>query len=103
MKRLLPYLLAFPFIVTWETTYWIPAQCEKDQQPNIYAGNCINQVKGKNQVKFTDKPSFDKWMEGMKKGDPRFVVENIEVYEFDDKASETKKNLAKQPDAKLPK
>jgi len=83
MKRLL--MLIYPLIVTWETAYWVPVQCPEKQQPDTYAGNCIAEQKFIHQAKFTEKTDFDKWMEGIKKEDPRFKVKNVQVFEYDDK------------------
>lgn len=83
MKRLL--MLIFPLIVTWETVYNVPVQCPEKQAADQYAGNCVAKQTLAHQVKFTERVDFNTWKEGLKKADPRFGIQNVEVYEYDDK------------------
>lgn len=96
VARLTLSLLVYPLIVSWDTSYWVPVQCQKDQQPDPYAGTCLSLARHTNQMKFTEKEHFDKWMEGFKKTDPRFTVGNIEVYEYDSKRTVPKSDTPKK-------
>lgn len=75
----------FPLIVSWNILYWVPVQCQKNQTPDPYVGACLQQGRFQGERRFTEKEDYEKWVKGIPKNDQRFSIQDIEVYEFDDR------------------